>query len=186
MESVRRHVTQALPPKVCFRLCICQETVQQSKHAVSSIRHTKDMPLLRLDHSPFQTILPGVWQVLPRCSTRTQKCQAGIRGFRLARWHTRRSPFHLRSYFCWKKDRMPRPVAVFSVRRASSPKFSGQATFAAACCRARCVLAEGCPVVKVHCSLAFALHIGQRTDKICRNVNIPFLLTSKVFNIGFF
>jgi hypothetical protein len=42
---------------------------------------------------------------------------------------------------------------------------------AAARLRARCVLAEGCPVLRVHRSFGFARHMGQRTDNMCRNVS---------------
>ena len=54
---------------------------------------------------------------------------------------------------------------------------------AAARPRARCVLADGCPVLRVHRSLGCARHIGQRTDKMCRSVRVSgFTLT--LFNIA--
>src|ERR1700683_976828 len=59
----------------------------------------------------------------------------------------------------------------FRIRRTARPAFSGRGALAAATPRARCVLAEGCPVLRVHLSLGFARHIGQRTANICRNVS---------------
>jgi hypothetical protein len=70
------------------------------------------------------------------------------------------------SYLCWKRRRL---VNLFRIRTAPWPKLSWRATLAAAR-RARCVLADGCPVLRVHFSFGFARHIGQRTDNICRNV----------------
>lgn len=69
-------------------------------------------------------------------------------------------------YLCWKRRRL---VSFFRTRTAAWPKLSWPATLAAAR-RARCVLADGCPVLSVHFSFGFARHIGQRTDNICRNV----------------
>ena len=44
---------------------------------------------------------------------------------------------------------------------------------AAASPRARCVLADGCPVVRVQRSFGLARHIGQRTDNMWRWVSFP-------------
>ena len=57
-------------------------------------------------------------------------------------------------------------MTFFRTRIVACIKFSGRETLAAACSRARCVFAEGCPVVRVHCSFGLARHIGQRTDKM--------------------
>ena len=46
-------------------------------------------------------------------------------------------------------------------------------TLAAASPRARCVLADGCPVVRVQRSFGLARHIGQRTDNMWRWVSVP-------------
>jgi len=77
-------------------------------------------------------------------------------------------------YLCWKRTRR--------IRRAVWPKFSGRATLAAAR-RARWVLADGCPVLRVHFSFGFARHVGQRTDNICRNVRSSGF-TRTLFNIA--
>jgi hypothetical protein len=74
-------------------------------------------------------------------------------------------------YLCWKRTRRPRLVIVLSVRRAEWPLLSGRATLAAANSRSRCVLVDGCPVLRVHFALGLAPHMGQRTDKICPNVS---------------
>ena len=44
---------------------------------------------------------------------------------------------------------------------------------AAARPRARCVLADGCPVLIVQRSFGLARHMGQRTDNMCRRVSFP-------------
>src|SRR5271167_2429826 len=80
------------------------------------------------------------------------------------------------------RARKPRPVAPFRLRRNARTEFPGGGTLAAASCRARCVLAEGCPVVSVHCSFAFALHIEQGTERMCRNVRVSGF-TPRVFDI---
>jgi hypothetical protein len=54
---------------------------------------------------------------------------------------------------------------------------------AAASARARCVLAEGCPVIWVHCSFGLARHMGQRTDNMCRRLSFAGS-TLVLFNIA--
>ncbi len=72
---------------------------------------------------------------------------------------------------CGKRARNPRFVAFFRIRRAAWLEVSGRGALAAANSRARCVLVEGCPVLSVHGSFGLALHMGQRTDNIRRNVS---------------
>ena len=82
-------------------------------------------------------------------------------------------PMRASTYYalCGKRARNPRLVAFFNIRRAARPEFSGRGALAAANSRARWVLVDGCPVLSVHCSFGLALHMGQRTDKIRRNVS---------------
>lgn len=82
----------------------------------------------------------------------------------------------MRPSFFRKRPRKPRLVTCFTTRTATWPIFSGQLTLAAASVRARCVLAEGCPVVSVHFSFGFARHMGQRTDNICCKVSSASIL----------
>jgi len=72
-------------------------------------------------------------------------------------------------YFCWKSTRRPL-VAALRIRTIACPAFSSeQDPLAAASSRSRCVLLEGCPVLSAHFCFGAAPHIGQRTDRICRN-----------------
>jgi hypothetical protein len=73
-------------------------------------------------------------------------------------------------------------VIDFRNRAALRMEFSGGGTLAAASPRARCVLADGWPVLRVHCSFGLARHMGQRTDSMCRNVSSGF--TPVLFNIA--
>jgi hypothetical protein len=79
--------------------------------------------------------------------------------------------------------RKPRLSADFRIRRADSPEFSGRETLAAASSRLRCVLADGCPVLKVHFSFGLAPHMGQRTDNIWSSVSFSGF-TAILFNIA--
>jgi len=82
-----------------------------------------------------------------------------------------------------RKDGIQRRlVAAFRIRRAACPKFSWAPALAAATLRSLCVLAHGCPVLRVHFSFGLARHTGQRTDNICRNVSFLGLVLV-LFNI---
>jgi len=67
--------------------------------------------------------------------------------------------------------RRPRLVIAWTILKTAWPELSGRAYLAAARSRSRWVLAEGCPVLALHCSFGFAPHIGQPTDSICFNLS---------------
>ncbi len=70
------------------------------------------------------------------------------------------------SYLWSNRIRRPRLVSARRDRRKVRPELSGRGALAAARPRSRCVLSDGCPVVRVHLSFGLALHTGHRTDII--------------------
>lgn len=68
------------------------------------------------------------------------------------------------SYLRSNRTRRPRLLSALRDRRKASPEFPGGGALAATRPRSRCVLSDGCPVVRVHLSFGLALHTGHRTD----------------------
>ena len=89
------------------------------------------------------------------------------------------------SYLRPNRVRKPRFVSPRKKRRAARSALSGGGALAAARARSRCVLFEGCPVVRVHFSFGLALHAGHGTDNIRLCVSCPVCTSHSVHHLGF-